>query len=218
MKLSPFLTPLFLPLWILALFTLLPAASVLAAAPDWSWTGQASPDQNWYGRKDTGTRDPDNNPIYVNNWGQYGTGWPLAPGGGNVSIGAPFTAWIDHDQSPIIDGMLLGSGTTLHLYNGGRLTVQGPALLLDGELRIHYGGYAGPGYLTIGNTTTMAGRGSILFQDAAVIDGSATVTTAGDLLLHGYGATIHAPLNNQGTLHADTLNGWIDLQGSVPCF
>ena len=186
-----------------------------AAAPEWLWTGQASPDQNWYARKDTGVRDPDDKPIYVNNWGYYSTGSPPAPGGGNVTIGASFTAWVDHDQNPVINELLLGTGATLHLYNGGRLSVQGPSLLVDGELRVHYGGWGGAGLLTIDGATTLHGSGDVLFQDAATMDGAALLTIADGFLLHGFGATIDTPLDNRGTIHADTANGWISLRSTA---
>lgn len=165
------------------------------------WNG-ACGDQNWFTVCNGSECEPGRNWL-LNNWGRLGCSpnQPLFPSiTDDIQVGAVAGLWI---ASAAVRDVSIPTTGDLQVGNGGHLTLHGNTLVIDGRLLLHYGGYAGPGTLTLVGDTTLSGGGMIQADAAAVIDGAGPLHVLAGQTIHGQGATIHVPFDNAGVVACD---------------
>jgi fibronectin-binding autotransporter adhesin len=202
-----------------AAFALALSAASSAFATNSVWIFTQAVGQGWFDALPVGD-DGNGHTIFTNNWGQTSTA-PTYPGSADsVDLGTFHTVILD---TPYFNSGALnqansqatiGTGTLFKILDGTNYSLTGGTLTNNGTVQIGYGGWFGNATLTAGAPLSLSGNGDIAFTGGNIA-GSAVVTVASTITLHGYQGYISAPLANYGTINADAANNIISLLGSA---
>ncbi len=210
-------------------------AVVPAFAADFQWQGTCGT-SNWHQTCTTGlcAEDPDRW-WTSNNWGELTCGsTPVFPGAADnayclaggidlvdaaaidtLTIGAGSELAVENYPSSLVVGSALTNTGNLVIRNGGQVSVANCDIENDGTITLRYGGTYGGGSLWCSAGAELVGTGDLVFDSDGHIQGPGTLTQRPGHTIRGYGGSIEAPLENEGTVNADVANYWLELTGAA---